>query len=199
MIRRFQGLASQITRLASPVAECPNWQHIRGAGLQSELAFCGASSTTQPTICAMQYRYFAKGRRNNEPPKGNPQMDVSGQKAALEQHLSTYLKVLAPKPYVKEEISAEQLAKDAEFAKEYSRKKMNQHRRHQEMLSNKLKLQKAAIAALPKELQEAARVPDLTPFPMRRTIWYSTPPIEGHMERKLQGDEAGVMGGKKTR
>jgi hypothetical protein len=38
--------------------------------------------------------------------------------------LSTYLKVLAPKPYVKEEISAEQLAKDAEFAKEYSRKKV---------------------------------------------------------------------------
>jgi hypothetical protein len=54
---------------------------------QSELAFCGVSSTTQPTICATQYRYFAKGRRHNEPAKGNPQKDVSGQKAAVEQHV----------------------------------------------------------------------------------------------------------------
>ena len=38
--------------------------------------------------------------------------------------MNTYLKVLVPKSYVKEDISEEQLAKDTEYAKEYSRKKV---------------------------------------------------------------------------
>mmetsp|Transcript_25982 Transcript_25982/g.56351 ORF Transcript_25982/g.56351 Transcript_25982/m.56351 type:complete len:199 (+) Transcript_25982:122-718(+) len=198
MFARLRQVAPQASRAACPFAECPSSQTI---GHQIEEACSGFSLSrcTTTTVSATQYRFFAKGRRHNEPPKGGGQRDVSALKASVDQHLNTYLKVLAPKPYIKEEISEEQLAKDAEYAKEYSRKKMNQHRRHQRMLANKLKLQKAAVAALPQELAEAARNPDLTPFPMRRHIWYNTPPITGFMERKMQGDEAGVMGGKKLR
>jgi len=53
---------------------------------------------------------------------------------------------------------------------------MAQHRAWQTDLTTKLQLKLNAIAALPPDLQAAAMVPDLTPFPANRKIWTETPP-----------------------
>lgn len=55
---------------------------------------------------------------------------------------------------------------------------MRQHREWQTDLSTKLKLKLDAIAALPPDLQAAAKIPDMTPFPTNREIWTETPPTE---------------------
>ena len=55
---------------------------------------------------------------------------------------------------------------------------MDQHRRWQADLTTKLKLNQAAIAALPPELQAAALIPDDEPFPPNRQIWTVTAPVE---------------------
>ena len=67
-------------------------------------------------------------------------------------------------------------------AKEYSRRRMAEHRAWQRDLTTKLRLKEAAIAALPPELQAAAREPDYTPFPANRQMFTDTPPIEGFGE-----------------
>eukprot|EP00959_Pyramimonas_sp_CCMP1952_P112664 2355510-Pyramimonas_sp.AAC.1 len=57
------------------------------APFKIEDAFSGFSPFTQTTMSATQFRFFAKGRRHNEPPKGGGQRDVSAQKAAVDQHV----------------------------------------------------------------------------------------------------------------
>ena len=75
-------------------------------------------------------------------------------------------------------LTPEELQEAAEIAKEYSRKKMRQHRAWQKDLTTKLKLKLAAIDALPDDLRAAAREPDMEPFPLTRRMWTETPPKE---------------------
>lgn len=63
-------------------------------------------------------------------------------------------------------------------SREYSRLRMRQHRIWQADLSTKLKLKQAALAALPEQLRAAAKVPDLSLFPLNRNVWRETPPVE---------------------
>ncbi|RCV04570.1 hypothetical protein SETIT_1G010700v2 [Setaria italica] len=69
------------------------------------------------------------------------------------------------------------------LAKEYSRVLMRRHRARQTAESTLLTLKKEAIAALPEQLQAAAMVPDMTPFPANRYMATLTPPIEGYIEK----------------
>ena len=66
---------------------------------------------------------------------------------------------------------------------------MAEHRAWQVGLRDKIKLQWAAIAALPQELRAAALVPDATPIPPRRQLPTETPPIKGWYEQKLADAE----------
>jgi hypothetical protein len=59
----------------------------------------------------------------------------------------------------------QQLLLEATVAKNYSRMKMVQVKKQHADLNRRLKLQRAAIAALPVELQEEARQPDMNFFP----------------------------------
>ncbi|EIE19310.1 hypothetical protein COCSUDRAFT_58603 [Coccomyxa subellipsoidea C-169] len=70
-----------------------------------------------------------------------------------------------------------QLWKDA--TKEYNRLKMMQHRAWQTDLSVKLKLKKAALAALPEDLRELANRPETERVPLNRQMFTHTPPIPG--------------------
>ena len=64
-------------------------------------------------------------------------------------------------------------------AKEYSRRKMAEHRAWQADISTKIKLRDAALAALPADLRAAALVPDLTPFPTNRCVSRWQQPVAG--------------------
>lgn len=77
-------------------------------------------------------------------------------------------------------------------AKEYSRRKMQEHREWQADLTLKLKLKNAAVAALPPHLRAAAEVPDLEPFPLNRQMWTETPPIEGFGQAAATTQQAGA-------
>uniref|UniRef100_A0A1J3IHC5 Uncharacterized protein n=1 Tax=Noccaea caerulescens TaxID=107243 RepID=A0A1J3IHC5_NOCCA len=69
------------------------------------------------------------------------------------------------------------------LAKEYSRVLMREHRAKQVAEKNLLKLQEAAMEALPEDLKMAALEPDLTPFPAIRGMATLTPPVEGYFEK----------------
>ena len=56
-------------------------------------------------------------------------------------------------------------------------------------LSRLIKLRQAAIEALPEELQEAARKPDLTPAPLQRRIFTDTAPIPDYQAKLLRRGE----------
>eukprot|EP00250_Pteridium_aquilinum_P005124 c15266_g1_i1 orf=257-982(-) len=64
------------------------------------------------------------------------------------------------------------------LAKEYSRLLMHEDRKLHAGETIRLRLKNEAIAALPRGLQEAARVPDMTPFPGLSPATL-TPPIPG--------------------
>jgi len=56
--------------------------------------------------------------------------------------------------------------------------KMREHRAWQANFMGKVRLREAAIHALPEEIQEAARKPDLSLFPTNRFTWVETPPFD---------------------
>ena len=81
---------------------------------------------------------------------------------------------------------------------------MAEHRALQVDLNAKLKLMKAAIAALPLECQAAAAEPDLSPFPARRQLPSTSPQLRGYYEEKMANAEAATknssaLGGGKSR
>lgn len=73
------------------------------------------------------------------------------------------------------------------------------HREWQKDLTVKIKLREAAIAALPEELQAAARLPDNEPFPANRQMWTLTPPIPGFQEQQQTASAAKFAKGNRRR
>jgi hypothetical protein len=55
-------------------------------------------------------------------------------------------------------------------------------------LSRLIKLRAAAVAALPAELQPAARQRDTAPFPVQRRVFTETAPIEDFQKKLLRRD-----------
>ena len=82
----------------------------------------------------------------------------------------------------------QQLLLEATVAKNYSRMKMVQVKKQHADLNRRLKLQRAAIAALPVELQEEARQPDMEFFP----DWREPVAWEIEMSEALDDSEDGT-------
>lgn len=172
----------------------------KGFGIGEALAQpAGAAAGAQ----LMTTREFAgkPSRRHNQPKsKGIKDRDVSQEKQLVEENMDTFLAMVNVGPATPSQRGEEELAKDAAYAKEYSRLKMKMHRRHQEVLQMKLRLQHDAIKALPKDLRAAAKAQDLTPFPISRSIPLNTPPSSEEDVQKLKDDKSELMaGGKKRR
>ena len=72
---------------------------------------------------------------------------------------------------------------------------MAEHRAVQADLSGKLRLMKAAIAALPEELRSEAEQPDYSPFPPRRPLPQYSPRVAGYYENLQEQAEGLVKGG----
>lgn len=70
----------------------------------------------------------------------------------------------------------------ARLAKAYSQYMMRAERARAAAETVRLQLKKEAIEALPLHLQAAARLPDLTPFPLGRVPASLSPPVGGYVE-----------------
>jgi hypothetical protein len=73
-------------------------------------------------------------------------------------------------------LPAEEQAAAAARAKEYSRLKMEEHKRWQGGVMRAIRLRDAALAALPADLRAAAQQEDLEPLPLSRNFYYDHPP-----------------------
>lgn len=92
---------------------------------------------------------------------------------------SKWLNILQPRPKEPAGLSDEEVLQAASRAKDYSRRKMHAHRRHQQDLVNKLALKQAALEALPPALRAEASQEVWVQFPMNRQRPYLTPPTQG--------------------
>lgn len=99
---------------------------------------------------------------------------------------------LTPPPATKKPPLAAAAAADlAAQAKAHSAAAMAAHRAWQADLGAKLRLKRAALAALPAgPVRDAAAAPDYSPFPAGRAVWTDTPPIPG-FEAAAAGDGGG--------
>merc|ERR1712166_1349360 len=77
------------------------------------------------------------------------------------------------------QVPPELVAAAGAAAKDYSRYKMRKHHHKMGNLQKGLKLQQAAIEALPEHLAKAATEIDWNPFDMTRLLPTWTPPIKG--------------------
>lgn len=92
-------------------------------------------------------------------------------------HIQRVISMLAPQTRsTPQAASEEEAAAIAAKAKAYSRMKMKAYHAWMNDIDTKIKLKRAAIAALPPELQEAAKQEDTTPFPLTRHYLYHSPP-----------------------
>lgn len=82
------------------------------------------------------------------------------------------------------QVPPELVAAAAEAAKDYSRYKMRKHHNKMGNLQKGLKLQQAAIQALPEHLAKAATEIDWNPFDMTRLLPTWTPPVKGYADQK---------------
>ncbi|KAK3275881.1 hypothetical protein CYMTET_16010 [Cymbomonas tetramitiformis] len=134
----------------------------------------------KPAYSKVPVRSYAKkpaGRRLNIPPKDFGRESFSNTK--VYEHLEAFVDAAEPIHVPKEELDPDTAAQDKARAREYNKMKMAEHRAWQRDINTLIKLQKDAISALPPELQAAAMVPDMNPFPSRRHIFYETPPKKG--------------------
>lgn len=119
-------------------------------------------------------------KAGNSKPSAKATSKEMANENSKDKRLQTLLKVLEPAKIAEKKYSAEQLRDAAVRSKEYSRRKMAEHRAWQSDLTTKIQLRDAAIAALPHGLREAAEEVDYTPFPADRLVATHTPPIPGY-------------------
>jgi len=123
--------------------------------------------------------------------KRDPKLD-----AALDKYINLLVKAIEPTEITEEQrkLSKKDLEEFEEKSKEYSRKKMAQHREMQKDLNDKIRLKAEACNALPEGfLRDHAWTEDHTLFSPKRRMPVATPPIEGYAENKLAADEAAVV------
>ena len=121
--------------------------------------------------------------------KRDPKLD-----AALDKYMNLLVKAVEPTEIKPQKLTQAQLEEYEAKAKEYSRKKMEQHRAMQKDLNDKIRLKAAACNALPEGfLREHAWTEDRTLFSPKRRMPVATPSIQGYAENKLAADEAAVI------
>lgn len=92
-----------------------------------------------------------------------------------------------------ENLSEDELRDFEARAKEYSRRKMAQHRAWQTDINDKIRHKRAAVEALPEGyLRDAAALEDLAMFPLKRPTPQATPRVEGYYEEKQRKAEEAV-------
>eukprot|EP00884_Botryococcus_braunii_P003382 jgi/Botrbrau1/13044/Bobra.0187s0007.1 len=143
-------------------------------GLSHRVA-CPASDLL---YCKIGWRSLAKGKR--------PAADSED---AKDSRIQLLMKAMEPMEVEVQPLTEEEKAAFAEKAKDYSRKKMAQHRRWQKELSDKIRLKWEAVAAMPPHLQYAALLPPKPP-PLSRLIPMHTPPIPNFAELRRQAAQA---------
>lgn len=150
-----------------------------------------------------QVRHMAKGAKKKQPvkkkPTGAPKAEVNPQmKAAVDRYKDMLLGTVPrmSKEQMAENLTDEELKEFENRAREYSSKKMAQHRAFQKDINDKIRHKRAAIAALPAGyLRDHAETPDNALFPLKRRLpGLDTPVIEGYYEEKQREAEAAVMG-----
>ena len=107
-----------------------------------------------------------------------------GEDRGSEARTSALLAALKPREYEKPKYTGEELDEFANRAKQFSRLKMQEHRRWQREMSTKLRLKIEAFHALPDDLKEAAAQQSTEPFPANRQMMFNTPPIPGYREQQ---------------
>jgi hypothetical protein len=104
--------------------------------------------------------------------------------------------ITPPETYDVEDSTPEELMEYEARAKAYSRAKMAASRAFQADINEKIRIKKAAVEALPEgAVRDAARVEDLSLFPLKRKLPTHTPPIDGFYEEKQRLAEEAVSGG----
>ena len=101
----------------------------------------------------------------------------------VDARMSKCLSVLQPRTTRPASHTEEELLQGASRAQEYSRRKMQAHRTHQQDLVNKIVLKKAALEALPPALRAEASREVWVQFPMNRQRPYLTPPTQGERSK----------------
>jgi hypothetical protein len=97
---------------------------------------------------------------------------------------------------IEEDLTPEELEEYAARAKAYSREKMRAERAFHADINEKIRIKKAAIAALPAgATRDAAMVEDEDLFPLKRKLPMYTPAIPGFYEEKQRLAEEAVSGG----
>lgn len=116
-------------------------------------------------------------------------------KRSVDSHWQLLVDAATPAVLEPENLSETTLAEFAAKAQAYSSKKMAQHRAWQGDMNQKIRLKRAAIAALPSGfLRDEASKEDLTLFPLSRQSPLMTPPIDGYWEKKQRMAEEAVSG-----
>lgn len=145
-------------------------------------------------------RHYAKAKKTQAKKRGGP-VGVSSvptnaaMKRSVDGHWQLLMDASTPKPLEPEKLSDEDIQAFAAKAKVYSQKKMAQHREWQRDINQKIRLKRAALAALPEGfLRDEASKEDLTLFPLKRHSPFLTPPIDGFYEEKQMRAEEAVSG-----
>ncbi|KAL4458571.1 hypothetical protein ABPG75_013436 [Micractinium tetrahymenae] len=149
----------------------------RGVLAQLEGGSSGMASSSSMCALAQQLQQTAGFAKKTE---------------SVDGRLQKVMRMLESQEVETVEVSEEDYLEGMRRAKEYSRRKMQEHRDWQADLTLKLKLKNAAVAALPPHLRAAAEVPDLEPFPLNRQMWTETPPIEGFGQAAATTQRAGA-------
>uniref|UniRef100_A0A6U3I300 Large ribosomal subunit protein mL40 n=1 Tax=Mantoniella antarctica TaxID=81844 RepID=A0A6U3I300_9CHLO len=170
-----------------------------GDGLFSSGRLVGLGASPSPFGST---RHYAKKAGKQQKRTGGviPQAPTNpGMKRAVENHFAALMEAMTPLQIPKENLTAEQLEEYEARAKEYSRKKMAQHRAWQVDIDNKIRHKRAAMAALPAGfIQDAAMLEDHALFPMKRVEPQATPNIKGYAEEKLKRAEQAAGAAKKS-
>ena len=152
-----------------------------------------------PAMIVGGARHYAKAKKTQGKRRGPVGVSAAPTNAAMKRSVDAHWKLLmdaaTPEPLEPENLTEEELAAFAEKAKEYSRKMMAQHREWQRDINQKIRLKRAALAALPEGfLRDEATKEDLALFPLKRHSPMQTPPIEGFYEEKQARAEEAVSG-----
>ena len=144
-------------------------------------------------------RHYAKAKKTQGKRRGPVGVSAAPTNAAMKRSVDAHWQLLmdaaTPTPLEPENLSEEDLESFAEKAKEYSRRTMAQHREWQRDINQKIRLKRAALAALPEGfLRDEATKEDLSLFPLKRQTPMVTPPIEGFYEEKQRRAEEAVSG-----
>ncbi|EKX53661.1 hypothetical protein GUITHDRAFT_160894 [Guillardia theta CCMP2712] len=145
---------------------------------------------TTSRACDMFMRAKAKDKQKGQKTdvkktskKPKAPADASKKNQGPNKALDLFAKILndaegRPEKYIRSE---EQMKKDAEIAKEYTRNLFKEHNARMKHLTWKIKWRDAATQALPEELQEEALTEDLELYPLNRRLFTDFPPAPEHV------------------